>query len=83
MKVMWLLVTITKVNLCTGTISKSLNSTIENALLVVGLKHDFSSISQLCDKDNIVVFDSSICKAINSNNETKLFLLIKEVKILT
>ena len=34
---------------------------IENVLLVDGVKHNFLSISQLCDKSYKVVFESSMC----------------------
>ena len=34
---------------------------IENVLLVDGLKHNFLSISQLCDKGFKVVFESFMC----------------------
>jgi transposase InsO family protein len=56
-----------------GTVGKSPNTTIENVLLVEGLKHNLLSISQLCDKGNEVVFDSSKCRVINSCNKQTLF----------
>ena len=56
-----------------GTIGKSPNTTIENVLLVEGLKHNLLSISQLCDKGNEVVFDSSKCRVINSFTKQTLF----------
>ncbi|VFQ87011.1 unnamed protein product [Cuscuta campestris] len=34
---------------------------VENVLLVEGLKHNLLSISQLCDRGNRVIFDSSKC----------------------
>ena len=40
-----------------GKVGKSPNPTIENVLLVNGLKHNLSSISQFCDKDYKVVFE--------------------------
>ena len=38
---------------------------IENALLVDGLKYILLSISQLCDKENRVIFDNVICTTKN------------------
>ena len=37
-------------------IGESLSNTIEDVYLVDGLKHNLLSVSQLCDKDNLVVF---------------------------
>ena len=39
-----------------GSISKNPSTIIENVLLVEGLKHNFLSISQLCDKGYRVIF---------------------------
>ena len=39
-----------------GSIGKSHFSIIENVLLVEGLKHNLISISQLCNKENRVIF---------------------------
>ena len=44
-----------------GKVGKSPNTTIENVLLVDGLKHNLLSISQFCDKDYKVVFESNKC----------------------
>ncbi|VFQ86435.1 unnamed protein product [Cuscuta campestris] len=44
-----------------GSVGKSENSSIDNVLLVKGLKHNLLSISQLCDKGNRVTFDSKSC----------------------
>ena len=35
--------------------------------LVVGLQHNLLSVSQLCDKDNLVVFSPKQCLVININ----------------
>ena len=45
-----------------GNIGKEHSPIIENILLVDGLKHNFLSISQLCDKKNKVTFDNCPCK---------------------
>ncbi|VFQ66058.1 unnamed protein product [Cuscuta campestris] len=44
-----------------GTVGKDNATTVENVLLVEGLKHNLLSISQLCDKGNRVIFDSRKC----------------------
>ena len=55
-----------------GTIGKSLNPTIEEVLLVKGLKQNLLSINKLCDKGNNVIFNSSGCRVIKSkSNETQ------------
>lgn len=38
--------------------------TVENVLLVECIKHTLLSISQLCDKDNKVMFDSSMSRVV-------------------
>ena len=38
------------------------NLTLENVFLIEGLKHNLISISQLCDKDHQVCFDSNSCE---------------------
>ena len=50
-----------------GKVGKSPNPTIENVLLVNGLKHNFFSISQFCDKDYEVVFESNKCVVLDKN----------------
>ena len=37
----------------------------ENIVLVAGLKHNLLNISQLCDKDLRVIFDSTCCNLID------------------
>lgn len=49
-----------------STVGKNHNPTIENVLLVKGLKHNLLSIIKLCNKDNKVMFDSSIGRIIKS-----------------
>ena len=44
-----------------GNIGITFFTCIENVLLVDGLKHNLLSISQLCDKNYKVIFESSIC----------------------
>jgi len=47
-----------------GKIGESLSHLIDNVYLVDGLQH---SLSQLCDKDNLVVFSSKQYLAVNIN----------------
>ena len=47
---------------------------IENVLLVDGLKHNLLSISQLCDKENIVIFDKDTCTIENIKDDKSLFI---------
>ena len=56
-----------------GKVGKSPNTTIENVLLVDGLKHNLLSISQFCDKDYKVVFESNKC-VVFDKNECALFV---------
>ena len=44
-----------------GKIGTNSSSSIENVLLVEGLKHNLLSVSQLCDRDYLVSFDSHKC----------------------
>ena len=48
-----------------GKIGESLSNSIEDVYLVDGLKHNLLSVSQLCDKDNLVVFTSNRCLVVN------------------
>jgi len=48
-----------------GKIRESLSNSIEDIHLVDGLKHNLLSVSQLCDKDNLVVFTSNRCLVVN------------------
>ena len=50
-----------------GKVGKSPNTTIENVLLVDGLKHNLLSISQFCDKNCKVVFESNKCVVLDKN----------------
>jgi len=50
-----------------GKIGESLSHFIDNVYLVDGLKHNLLSVSQLCDKDNLVVFSPKCCLVININ----------------
>ena len=44
-----------------GKIGTNSSSSIENVLIVEGLKHSLLSVSQLCDKGYLVSFDSHKC----------------------
>ena len=48
-----------------GKIGESLSHSIGDVYLVDGLKHNLLSVSQLCDKDNLVVFTSNRCLVVN------------------
>ena len=50
-----------------GKIGKSLSHSIDSVYLVDGLKHNLLSVSQLCDKDNLVVFSPTRCLVVNLN----------------
>ena len=50
-----------------GKIGESLSHSIDNVYLVDGLKHNLLSVSQLCDKDNLVVFSPTRCLVVNMN----------------
>ena len=50
-----------------GKIGESLSHSIDNVYLVDGLQHNLLSVSQLCDKDNLVVFSSKQCLVVNIN----------------
>ena len=56
-----------------GKVGKSPNPTIEDVLLVNGLKHSLLSISQFCDKNCKVVFEPNKC-VVYDNNECILFV---------
>ena len=58
-----------------GKVGKTLSTSIENILLVEGLKYNLLSISQLCDKGNRVIF-YSICCFIEDTSD-------KQVKFIT
>ena len=55
-----------------GGIGKNSFTSIDNVLLVKGLKHNLLSICQLCDKGCNIVFESSKCEVIDINNKTIL-----------
>jgi len=48
-----------------GRIGESLSHSIDNVYLVDGLQKNLLSVSQLCDKDNSVVFSSKQCLVVN------------------
>ena len=53
-----------------GKIRKDPCKSLENVYLVEGLKFNLLSISQLCDKDNNVIFNSSHCIVQNVHDES-------------
>jgi len=65
-----------------GKIGESLSHSIENVFLVDGLQHNLLSVSQLCDKYNLVVFSPKRCLVVNINigdvvlrgNDTKMYV---------
>ena len=50
-----------------GKIGESLSHSVDSVYLVDGLKHNLLSVSQLCDKDNLVVFSPTRCLVVNMN----------------
>ena len=50
-----------------GKIGESLSHLIDCAYLIDGLKHNLLSMSQLCDKDNLVVFSPTRRLVVNMN----------------
>ena len=57
-----------------GDIDNTYSNSIENVLLVRGLKHNLLSISQLCDKDYKVIFKANHCAILDkTSNEIKFF----------
>ena len=57
-----------------GKVGKTPSTSIENVLLVDGLKHNLLSISQLCDKRNRVTFDSNCCIIEGINDKQVKFI---------
>ena len=56
-----------------GKIGESLSHSIEDVYLVDGLKHNLLSMSQLCDKDNLIVFTSNRCLVLNMDTGDIVF----------
>jgi len=48
-----------------GKIGESLSHSIDGVYLVDGLRHNLLSVSQLCDKENLVLFTSNRCLVVN------------------
>jgi len=48
-----------------GKIGESLSHSIDGVFLIDGLRRNLLSVSQLCDKDNLVVFTSNHCLVVN------------------
>jgi len=55
-----------------GKIGESLSHSIDYVYLVDGLKRNLLSVSQLCDKDNLVVFSPTLCLVVNMNTRDVL-----------
>ena len=53
---------------CEGKVGKSPKPTIDDVLLIDGLKHNLLSISQFCDKNYRVVFDPTKCVVYDDYN---------------
>jgi len=51
-----------------GKITKHSSNSFDNVYLVHGLKFNLLSTSQVCDKGNIVTFDSTHCMVQNKNS---------------
>ena len=47
---------------------------LENMLYILGLKHNLISISQLCDRDYKILFESSLCIVTNSFDNSTIFI---------
>ena len=47
---------------------------LENVLYILGLKHNLISISQLCDRDYKVSFESFLCIVTNSFDNSTIFI---------
>ena len=56
-----------------GKVGKSANPTIDDMLIVNGIKHNLLSINQFCDKNYKVVFEPNRCVVYN-DNECALFV---------
>jgi len=48
-------------------IGESLSHSIDCVYLIDGLKRNLLSVSQLCDKDNLVAFSPTCCLVVNMN----------------
>jgi len=55
-----------------GKIGKDPSKSLENVYLVEGLKFNLLSISQLCDKGNDVIFNSSHCIVQNVHDKNSI-----------
>ena len=56
-----------------GNVGNPKNPSIENVLLVDGLKHNLISISQLCDKGYRVIFDKKDYSIVDHNSNALIF----------
>jgi len=60
-----------------GTIGKDPSKFLENVYLVEGLKFNLLSISQLCDKGDNVIFNSSHCIVQNVHDESTVLYSLR------
>ena len=57
-----------------GTISNNSQTQIKHVLYVEGLKHNLSSISQLCDRGFRVCFNAHVCHDIDSKTNQVIYI---------
>ena len=57
-----------------GCIGNNSSTSFENVLLVSGLKHNFLSVSQLCDKGHKVIFECMSCQVIDIKTNKLVFI---------
>ena len=65
-----------------GTIGNKLKFSIDDVLLVDGLKHNLLSVSQLCDEGYIVRFESYMC-IIEKPNHNMTMIVLKQNNVYT
>lgn len=63
---------LTGIILVVGKIGKFQSHSIDNIFLVEGIKHGLLSISQFCDKGNVVKFTNESCVVSNESTCTKI-----------
>ena len=66
-----------------GTISINDNISIDDVLLVQGLKHNLLSISQLSDKGYLMLFDNDCCKILNKEDNSTIFIAKRRNNVYT
>ena len=60
--------------ICIGNVGKEHSLIIENVFLVDGLKYNLLSISELCDKENKVIFNKFTCTIESIIDNKTLFI---------